>query len=259
MLDRLMVPWEPLVGARLVRVDLRLGVRVLDHEALEGGLGGIGHHLGGDMVGVAVLDANHGRLPHRAPAGVGQLGTSRVAHVLALAAHVRLIGLDRPLERNPVARLRHPRFADAMEHEPSGLLADLEVSVQFHGRDGLEAGEAQVDGYGPLAKRNVRARERGARLDREVTSAVRTPVRHRLVAGLAGARTAALPAASTVRPDHGLDPFPCRVFAREHVHDFDEAEPVAVSLSGCLVCHRSLSVDDGERLPETNGNANDWL
>ena len=101
-------------------------------------------------------------------AGVGQLRALGIAHVLALAAHVRLVNLDRALVGRPAAAFRHPRFADAMEHEPRGLLTDFQVPVEL--RNGLR--KAQVDGDGPLAQRNVRARQRGSRLDAEVAAAI---------------------------------------------------------------------------------------
>ncbi len=53
--------------------------------------------------------------------------------------------------------IRHPRLANTVEHEPGGFRADIEVPVQFHAGDRLEAGQAQVDGDGPLAQGDLGA------------------------------------------------------------------------------------------------------
>jgi len=94
-----------------------------------------------------------------------------------------------------------------MQHEPRCLLADLEIAVQPHRRRALEAGHLQVNRDSPLPHRNLRVRERRARLHAEVGATVRAPVRHRLVVrDLFGLGAAAVAAAAHVRPDQRLKP-----------------------------------------------------
>ena len=71
-------------------------------------------------------------LADRPAPGARHLLPLGVAHVLALPAHVRLVNLDRPVKGRAAARLRHPGFPDAVQHEPRGLLRNLEVPMELH-------------------------------------------------------------------------------------------------------------------------------
>ena len=145
--------------------------------------GSIRHNLRPHLASGAILDACDGRLANRSAAFVGAVGFVLVGF---LPADERLISFDRASER--AARLRRPRLTDlgqgrieverpllrdqrrdlrepaphptqrhAVQHEPCGLLGDVQVAVQLHAGHALEAGQAEVDGDGPLAQRDVRA------------------------------------------------------------------------------------------------------
>ena len=74
----------------------------------------------------------------------------------ALAAHVGLVDFHRSGELLALVRALPP-FADAVQHEPGGRLADADVAVKLHAGDALEACDLEIDGDGPLAQRHPRA------------------------------------------------------------------------------------------------------
>lgn len=146
------------------------------HEALQSGLVRPPDDLGADLVGGTILRPNHSGLADGPAAGsfVRELAALRVAHLLAPASEVGLVDLDRADEAPRL--VIHPHFAEPVQHEPCGLLSDLEIPVQLHRRDTLEVGGLEVDGEDPLAKRDLRAFERGTSPDGEIGAEIGAPI-----------------------------------------------------------------------------------
>ena len=128
VVDRLMMPVKPLVGFGVVSEDVGVWHRGVVNEVVRRLLVGELDHEGADVVGVAVLGSDDGRLADRS--APGQFLALGLGHVLALAAHVGFIDLDRPREVG--ALVVCPNLADAVQHEPGGFLCDAYVPVQLH-------------------------------------------------------------------------------------------------------------------------------
>ena len=151
MVDGLVLEGNPLIACRGVRIDRGARYRAFLHEGLHGALVHILDNRGADLIGVAVLGADHRRFASR-PAAALIILAPLVAPVAFAPAHESLVHLDGPDKRK---LLLYPRLADTLQHEPGGRLGNTDVPVEFHAADGLQAGEFQVDGYGPLAKFDV--------------------------------------------------------------------------------------------------------
>ena len=237
VIDGLMLEFRhPSVGRRVICVDRRARLGVLADKALQHLAVRPTHDLGPDLVAVAILDADHRRLPDRATALVHRLALC-LRHVPALAAEIGLVHFHRTVEL--VVVIFRPGFPDTVKHEPRGRLRHADVALQFHGRNRLEVRQAQVDRNRPLPQRDIRPRYRRARADGEVGPAIGAPVGHRLgVRNLAGARRSALAAVPfAVRPDRRLEPLGRGLLGREHVHQLNDGHPLAMRFSGCLICH----------------------
>ena len=173
--------------------------------------------------------------PDRAAAFEG--GPLRLAHVLAFPADVGFVDFNRAGE---VARLvLRPDLAESVEHEPSGLLSDLEIAVQLHRGDALEAGGLEVDGEDPLAERNLRAFEGGAGFDGEVGATVCAAVGRLSMAGLVCADAAAPGAATATGPHLRLEPEASGFLVGEQIAELHQRDPFAPCLAGSLVSHAS--------------------
>ena len=84
------------------------------------------------------------------------LGPSRNGPRVPLgSAYMRIVGFHRSLE--PASRLRHRRFADAHENEPSRIPGLQHRGRPPYWRRSLRLGRNIVDGNGPLAQRSIRA------------------------------------------------------------------------------------------------------
>ena len=126
--------------------------------------------------------------------------------VLLPVADVHLIDFHRPAVWIGGAALL-PGLPKPVQHEPGGALRHMDVAVELHAREALDAGAAQVDGDGPLAKRDPGVLERGSRPDAEVGTTVPTPVGHGLgVGNFAGRQAPAVAATALVSPDVPLEP-----------------------------------------------------
>ena len=123
VLDSLVWAVQPMIGRRLVGVDLGRCFRPGLHETLKRvRIGGL-HSGSGNLARLAVLHAYHRSLANRPTPGPELLG---VVLVPFLAANVRLINLYRPGE--PVSG-DSQRLPDSVGHVPSGLLSDAQVAV----------------------------------------------------------------------------------------------------------------------------------
>ena len=194
------------------------------------------NNLGCYLVAVVVFHSNHGCFTGRSTSSIGYLFALGLAHVLALAAKVSLIYLDRAVERSAV--LARPRFPDTVEHEPSCRLRHADIPMKFHARNAFEAGEAQIDGNGPLSKRNLGVGHDRSGLDAEISATIGAPVRHAVAAiALVSARTAAVPAVPLTTPENAFKPCCRRNFVGKHVHQFNERDTFSVRFSWCFVCH----------------------
>ena len=74
-------------------------------------------------------------------------------------------------ENAPCPSLLVERRAQPMRQMPGGLLRDVQVAVEFHARDGLQAGEIQVDVDGPHLAPEVRRLHDRSGLDTEPLAA----------------------------------------------------------------------------------------
>ena len=235
VIDGLMLEFRhPSVGRRVICVDRRARLGVLADKALQRRAVRPTHDLGPNLVAIAILDADHRRLSDRATALVHRLALAK-RHVPALAAEVALVDFNRAVEL--VVIVFRPGFADTVKHEPRGRLRHADIALQLHGRNRFQAGQAQVDRNGPLAQRDFRPLHGGARLHAEIGAAVRAPVGHLRVAGLAGADRSAFGAMSPVRPNDRLEPLGRSFLGREHVHQINDGHPFAMGFAGCLLRH----------------------
>ena len=221
---------EALVGGGVVGVDRGAFGHVRLDEWNQRRRVGRFHNVCADVVGSPILRANHGRLANRTTSRVGQRRALGVAHVPSLAAEVRLVHFDRPGVPAAAAVAADPRLADAVQHEPCGRLRDTQIAVQLHARHALEARQAEIDGDGPLAQRDVRSRDGRSSSDAEVTPAIGAPVRHGLaVWDFHGLPAPALPAAAATTPENGFEPLGSRFLGGKHIHEIDECQTLPLT------------------------------
>ena len=248
----LMLERHSLISAVIVGVDSGVGSGVLRDKPLQSDGIRIGNNLCCYLIAVAVLHSNHGCFTCRSTSGASQLFTLGLAQVLALAAKVGLIHLNRAVEG--AAGIGRPRLADAVQHEPSCGLRNAYIAGQLHTGDALKAGKAQVDGDGPFAERDVGPRNCRAGADAEIGAAIRAPVGHRLsVRDFLCPRAATLPAVALAAPEHVLEPLGGRFLGREHVHQLNDGDAFAVRFAGCLFGHFHSPCHDGDMV---TGNTN---
>ena len=137
---------------------------MIHDEALKGfGVGG-SNYLGRDLFCGAILGTHNRRLANRPAPGILQGLALRVAHVPTLPTEIGLIDFYRT--RETAVRVGSPRLTNPMQHEPGGRLRNTNVPAQLHAAHTFQAGQAQVDGDGPLAKRDVRSGNRRFRFGR---------------------------------------------------------------------------------------------
>lgn len=234
MPDRLVVERQARVGGSLVRIDRRGTVYMSHDKTVQVDPVGPVHRLGGDAIGVAVLRSDDGGLADRAAAGAKLL---RVVLVLLLAAHVGFVHLDGTGEGVRRARLRFCGLAQAMEHEPRGLLRDLQVAVEFHAGYALEVRRVEVDAGGPDAQLQLAAFHDTAGADAELRlparlAAVLASMRLRRMRGSNDIGTVASRAANAFWPAHLPQPLTGILFGTEHVGNLGEREAVAMGFPG---------------------------
>lgn len=162
------------IQAALIGVQPALGVDVRQQHGLE--------VVGGDVLDVeragltATLDQGEDRTLL-----LGQVALEQRAALAAFAqdrrlslAQIRLIGLHDlafAAHRLRLGRSRRHRLADAVRHEPSGLVGDAEHPAKLRRRHALLGSCHQVEAKDPLGKRNVAALHDRADRDREVLPA----------------------------------------------------------------------------------------
>ncbi len=233
VLDAFMRVRNALVGYGVIGIDNRVRLGIFGHEALQRFSVGVLDHLGVNLVRGAVLRADYRHHVHRAAAR-RRLALG-VRHVLALPANIGFVKFDRPVER--ALAIVRPGFPDAMQHEPCRRLGNAKIAFQLHGRNRLEVCQAKVNSYSPLAQRYFRPLHGRTGLDAEVGAAIRTPIRHLDMRGFAGSNRSAFRAMATIRPDDGFKPRGRRFLGREHVHQLDDGESLAMGFSGCFLRH----------------------
>ena len=123
VLDRFVRPRHPPIGPGIVGVDHRVRLGVALHKPLERRRVRCVDNLAGNLASVAVLHADHRRLPNGTAPSMEPLGLMLVGF---LAADVGLVHLDRPVE---LTAGRIEGLADAVRHVPGGLLRDPQVAV----------------------------------------------------------------------------------------------------------------------------------
>ena len=90
-----------------------------------------------------------------------------------------------------------------MQHEPGGRLRDADVALKFQAG---HAGQAQIDGDGPLLHGYFGVFDGGCGFDTEVAAALRAPVGYFLMAGLGRSRRVAFGTPPALRPDDVFKP-----------------------------------------------------
>ena len=167
-------------------------------------------------------------------------------HVLGLAADVGLIDFDFPVHDREVI-VAHG-LADAVEHEPCGLLGHAERTGQLVGRDAVLGVAEHPDGGQPLGQLDRGALEDGTNLDRELVTAEAAlpplPGLHEIMLGDAPALGARL---LPLGPTHVGDELDSLVFVSEEADGLEESLGQAVGLVG----HRSESLECVEYLYNT--------
>ena len=217
-----------MVSQGVVRVNLRSRFRVFHDESGQGFALGIRNDLGPNLIAGAILHSGHGSFPYRsAPC---QSLTLRLGHVLALAAEVALIDFHGTGEGRPVAiPVPGPSLTDSMQHEPSRGLSDTYIPCQFQGRNALEAGDLQVNGYDPLAEFDVAMRQGCPGSDGEILAAVAAPVGHGFSVGnVVGVNAAAVTAAPFAIPQGFLKPFSGRFLVGKHLQQLHNSDAISV-------------------------------
>lgn len=230
---------QPLVGRRLVIVDDRAGLGVLADKALQHLAVHAPDDSGPGFAAIPVVDADHHRLVDQAAPelGLADRAALRVRLVLALAAHIGLVDLNRACEILVI--IVRPGLPDAVQHGRRRRLLHADVAGQLHARHSLEPNQAQIYRNGPLPQRDIRPRYWRAGADGEVGQAIRAPVGHRLrVRNLARAgRSALLAVPLAVWPDHRLEPLRRGFLGREHLHQLDDGESLAMDFAGAFFRH----------------------
>ena len=127
---------------------------------------------------------------------------------------------------------------------PGRVLRDVQVPVQLHGLDRLQAGHEQIDGHGPHLVAQVGVLHDGSAAHREALAAVAAAERHRLVLGAgldavgAGAAMRALP---SVWPANADTPLLGGSVMREHAHGLDHADALACAPAPCFLARHPSS------------------
>ena len=222
VLDALVRTRDEVVGFRVVCIDDRIWIRHVIHEVTQCRLVGGLDDFCVNLIDRPVLGTKHRDVASHTASGVHQFLTFGIRHVLTLAAKVSSIDFSRAVKRL-VGVIACLDFTNTMHHESSGRLLHADVASKFDAGNALETGEAQIDGEGPLAHRNVRPCDQRADANRELGPAVRAPVGHRLgVRNFAGFRAATLAATASALAPHGiLKPHNRRFLSQEHAHQLN--------------------------------------
>ena len=222
---------DPLVGYRIVRIDLCAILGAVRHEALQCLAGRILHHAGGNRARRPVLHTGNGRLAGRA--APGEFLPLGFRHVLPFPAHVGFVRLHGAVKQ--CDSFVRPCFPDSVQHEPGRFLSDVQIPVQLHAGNALEAGHLKIDRKHPFAQRNLGALKRGADTDRKTLATVRAPIGLLFgVRRMYGFRGAAMRAVATFRPDQRFKPFGCRIFVGKHFRELHQTDAFSVGFAGCL-------------------------
>src|SRR5665213_300881 len=130
---------------------------------------------------------------------------SRATLFRAVICFIRFNEFALAAERASLAGRLH-RFADAMRHEPSGLVGNPQHPVKLVGADALLRRSHEVRGEQPLVQRDMRPLKNRARPDREFAPAI-VAKKHsclRLSAHLAALVRSAERAIQALTPTRGL-------------------------------------------------------
>lgn len=228
---------QTLVGAVLIGVDGGSGLSGILDEALKGVLVRALHDLGADHPGAPVLGPNHRHLADR-PAAFKFLPLGP-RHVSPLAAQVGFIDLDGASEGTD---LQFVSLAKAVQHEPCGLLADPELTVQLHRGHALDVGGERVDGDRPGPVLELGAFHHRPGLEREHRLALALPaaVRHGPVFDAAlDVAGAAERTEGTHRPSLLCDPGSRGFLRAEKARYLHQRQAVSSGSSRCVSCHVS--------------------
>ena len=219
---------------------------MIQDEPLQGQPVNALNHFRAYPVRLPVLHAHHGNLAHGTTSRLEPLGPVLVP---LLAAHVGFVYFNRSPEGNPVILKGLP---DSHRQVPCRLLGHVQVPVELHRKDALQARGHEVDGDCPRLATQGRVVHEGVRLDREVLPARPAAVGLRLPSGpLLDVVRVALRAVYAVRPPHFGEPPLRRLIIGEHAEQCLDRESLSECLAGCLVCHLSYLRIMGIVYPKT--------
>ncbi len=160
---------QPFVGEEGVGVDGGTRRDVLGNLGVDGRLVGVGNdhraHLAGRLPGATLKQAHDDAFAPATPANLAAR-LHVLVHVLGRPADERLVALNGPVQLLERAGLNGG--ADAMEHEPRGLLRDAEGAAKLVAADAVLGVQQQPDGGEPLAQLDGAVLEDAAHLDGEL-------------------------------------------------------------------------------------------
>jgi hypothetical protein len=119
--------------------------------------------------GYAIQQAHHNRFA--ASARARDFCLLVFVHVAREPADERLVRFNLAFHLGPERTVLH-RFADAVEHEPSGLLRHIQIARDFIAADPVLAIRQQPDSGKPLIQSERRVLEDGSNLDAELATVV---------------------------------------------------------------------------------------
>lgn len=162
--------------------------------------------------------AEHDRFANGAATGILALVS---VLVLFLATDERLIDFDGPFQR-AIERTSVGRMAQAMQHEPSSFLRDLDILRERRAGDPLLVRSDKPDRHEPLAERDFRVLEDGPDFDRKplpTVAALVVPVIGEVVdLGRSAVRTM-----GTILPADRAQVINARLLVGEGFHHVEEA------------------------------------
>ena len=157
---------QSVVGAPCIAENVGAALDIFADESLKGRGAGIGDVPQANLFGFAIQQSHDDGLAATGPASARDLGFLVLVHEASRAADERFVNLEvanRFLERAVLHRL-----ADAMQHEPRGLLSDPQIAGDLAGANSVLAIRDQPDRREPFIESDRRILEDGPDLCAEL-------------------------------------------------------------------------------------------
>ena len=177
---------------------------MLQDETGEGFRLGVRDDSGRHLVGGAIFDGSHGRLSNGSTSL--QFGAFGLRHILPLSAEIRLVSLDRAGEQGHSSQVQ--TFPYPVSKVPSRLLCYVQVTMQLHGGNALEAGSQEVGSKQPSLIAEFGGLHNRPDPDAEPLVAIAATIRHgRMLGSGLDVGGAAMDATDFLRPPPLYEPF----------------------------------------------------